>query len=196
MHADHWAAAAKPAGFFYLKSAVCAILERLGLDRCREVPFRDERFSEGLKLMDNDRVLVELGVVHPDFTKPFEIRQEVVYANLKWSDLIEMAHSKTALRFAELPKFPEVRRDFALLLGTERSFSEIYELAYRTERNLLKEVQLFDVYTGDKLPEGKKSYAVSFTLQDAAKTLTDKKIDGVMDRLRKTFEAELGAELR
>ncbi|WP_088341306.1 phenylalanine--tRNA ligase subunit beta [Robiginitalea sediminis] len=196
MHADHWAAAAKPAGFFYLKSAVCAILERLGLDRCREVPFRDERFSEGLKLMHNDSVLAELGVVHPDFTKPFEIRQEVVYANLKWSDLIELAHAKTALRFSELPKFPEVRRDFALMLGSERSFSEIYELAYRTERNLLKEVQLFDVYTGDKLPEGKKSYAVSFTLQDASKTLTDKKIDGVMDRLRKTFEAELGAELR
>lgn len=196
IHADHWAAPSRKAGFFFLKSAVCGILERLGLPRAEEHPFSDTRLSEGLQLRIGDTVLAELGVVKPSLLKAFEIRQEVLYADLKWNELLTQLGRREKTVYRDLPRFPEVRRDFALLLDQDKSFEELYRMAFQTEQNLLQDVQLFDVYTGDKLPEGKKSYAVSFTLQDPDKTLTDKKIDGVMQRLRKRFENELGAELR
>ena len=98
--------------------------------------------------------------------------------------------------YQDIPKYPEVKRDFALLLDSKTTFKEIHDLAFQTERNLLKSINLFDVYTGENLPEGKKSYAVSFTLQDQKSTLTDKQIDKIMNKLQANFEKELGAELR
>jgi len=103
---------------------------------------------------------------------------------------------KTEVKFKTIPKYPEVKRDFALLLDNTVSFKAIHDIAFQTERNLLKKVNLFDVYTGDKLPEGKKSYAVSFTLQDDKNTLTDKQIDKIMSKLQQKYENELDAELR
>jgi len=95
-----------------------------------------------------------------------------------------------------IPKYPEVKRDFALLLNDSTSFKEVHDLAFQTEKNLLKSLNLFDVYTGKKLPKGKKSYAVSFTLQNEKSTLTDKQIDKIMGKLQERYEKELGAELR
>jgi phenylalanyl-tRNA synthetase beta chain len=100
------------------------------------------------------------------------------------------------IKFTDIPKYPEVRRDLALLIDTSIAFDTIYNIARQTEKSLLKEVNLFDVYEGKNLPEGKKSYAVSFTLQDNTKTLTDEQIDKIMNKLQKNLEAEVGASLR
>ena len=118
-----------------------------------------------------------------------------MYANFKWDALIEVAQYNT-IKFKPIPKYPEVKRDFALLLDNNVSFADIYKIAKQSEKHLLKTIDLFDVYTGKNLPEGKKSYAVSFVLQDELKTLNDKQIDKIMSKLQTNFEKQLGAELR
>ena len=194
-HPDHWTGAGTPVSFFYLKGVLCQLLDRAGFGPCEELPLEDPRFEEGLQLQHNGEMVASLGLVHKRILDRFDIRQPVLYADLHWQELLRTA---SAQRFAyrEIPKFPEVKRDFALLLDERVTYREIYDLAFKTENNLLREVHLFDVYTGEKLPEGKKSYAISFTLLDHKKTLTDKKIESVMTRLQARFEKELGAQLR
>ena len=104
--------------------------------------------------------------------------------------------NKNSIKFKEISKYPEVKRDFSLLVNEDISFESLYKLAKQTENNYLKDINLFDVYTGDKLAKGKKSYAISFTLQDTKKTLTDSQIDKIMSKIQKRFESELAAELR
>ena len=111
----------------------------------------------------------------------------MLYANIKWDQIIEIA-KYNSIKFKSIPKYPEVKRDFALLLDEAVGFSDIFKIAKQTEKQLLKSVDLFDVYTGDKLPKGKKSYAVSFVIQDEHKTLTDKQIDKIMSKLQSNFE--------
>jgi phenylalanyl-tRNA synthetase beta chain len=127
--------------------------------------------------------------------KEFDIKQDVFYADFNWDALSEII-GKNEIIFEKISRFPEVKRDLALLLDTGISFDEIKTIAYDTERNLLKSITLFDVYTGKNLPPEKKSYALGFTLGDPSKTLTDKQIDKVMKKLQQRFEKELGAELR
>ena len=116
-------------------------------------------------------------------------------ANFNWDNLLKVINQNT-IKFKEISKYPEVKRDFSLLINEDVTFENVYKLAKQTENNFLKNINLFDVYTGDKLAEGKKSYAVSFTLQDKDKTLTDVQIDKIMSKIQKRFESELGAELR
>ncbi|NCQ57731.1 MAG: phenylalanine--tRNA ligase subunit beta, partial [Flavobacteriales bacterium] len=127
--------------------------------------------------------------------KYFDISQEIVFADFNWEAILEMI-KRNKINFKAIPKYPEVRRDFALLLDEKISFKDIHAIANKTERQLLKNVSLFDVYQGKNLPEGKKSYAISFILQDEHKTLTDNQIDKIMKMLQMNFEKELGAELR
>ena len=127
--------------------------------------------------------------------KEFGIKQEVLFADFNWDTILKITGNKN-VKVSDLTKFPAVKRDLALLLDTKIEFKEIYNLAFQSEKNLLKEVDLFDVYEGDKLPEGKKSYAVSFLLQDKTKTLEDKQIDKIMQKLQQTFEKNLEAVLR
>jgi phenylalanyl-tRNA synthetase beta chain len=127
--------------------------------------------------------------------KRFDIKQEVFYANLDWDSVLN-AVNRNNITFKEIPKFPEVTRDFALLLDDSITFQKVYDIAWSTEKKLLKKVNLFDVYTGKNLPDGKKSYAVSFTLMDENKTLTDKQIDKIMGKLLTQYQKQLGAELR
>ena len=127
--------------------------------------------------------------------KDFDIKQEVLVADLHWEVILEQVQDHKVV-YKEIAKYPEVRRDLALLLDEKVTFADLYEKAYATEKNLLKHVNLFDVYQGDKLPEGKKSYALSFVLQDNNKTLTDKQIDKTMQRLQDAFEKQFGAALR
>ena len=141
------------------------------------------------------RVIASLGLVHPQVLRGFDIKQAVLYADLHWEVLLQQA-AGYSFTYQEIPKFPEVKRDFALLLDQKVSYRQVHDLAFKTEKKLLREVQLFDVYTGDKLPAGKKSYAVSFCLLNPDKTLTDKQIDAAMKRLQDAFEKKLGAELR
>ncbi len=194
-HADHWAGESAPVSFFFLKGVVQQLLERVGFGTWEEAPLEDPRFSEALGLSTDSGTLGVLGLVHPDILKALDIKQPVLYADLLWDALLKRAAAKT-FTYREIPKFPEVKRDFALLLDAGVSYRQVREVAFSTEQKLLRDVQLFDVYTGEKLPEGKKSYAVSFTLQNPKKTLADKQIDAVMNRLETRLRKELGAELR
>ncbi|MBC2840725.1 phenylalanine--tRNA ligase subunit beta [Robiginitalea sp. SC105] len=194
-HRDHWGAPGRPQGFFDLKAVVAHITESLGVASRQELPVADPRFTECLEITSGGKTIARLGTVHPGLLKAFEIRQEVLYADLDWETLVSHV-PQVDIAYEEIPKFPEVRRDLALLLDASVSFRQLHELAFKNGKKLLRDVQLFDVYTGDKLPEGKKSYALSFVLQDPKKTLADKQIDSVMNGLQRVFEKELGAELR
>ena len=192
---ERWNAANSPSDFFYLKGTIETVLQRLGLNRLKSAPTKTDLFSEGISLSLGKKKLVDFGLVKKSVLKHFGISQNVLFADFNWDNVLEMAkHNK--IKFSEIPKYPEVRRDFALLLDNNVSFEDIHTIAKQTEKQLLKNVNLFDVYEGKKLPDGKKSYAVSFTLQDENKTLTDKQIDKIMSKLQSNFESKLGAELR
>lgn len=194
-NSDSWLSSNKKSDFFYLKGSIYSILERLGISRFQESPISNDLFSEGLTLGLGKMKLVNFGLVKKSVLKHFDIAQEVVFADFNWDAILDIV-KRNKIAFKAIPKYPEVRRDFALLLDDSVSFNDIHTIANKTERQLLKNVSLFDVYQGKNLPQGKKSYAVSFTLQDENKTLTDKQIDKIMNSLQANFEKELGAELR
>ena len=150
-------------------------------------------FCQSFKI--RKKKVVEIGNVGSIILKPFGIKQDVYYADLNWEAILEFLKDQN-INYKEVSKYPEVRRDFALLLDENVTFDSILTIAKQSEKQLLKSVNLFDVYQGNNLPAGKKSYAVSFTLQDENKTLTDKQIDKIMNKLQQSFEKQLGAELR
>ncbi|ULC58072.1 phenylalanine--tRNA ligase subunit beta [Flaviramulus sp. BrNp1-15] len=192
---DSWLTSGKKSDFFYLKGSITAIFDRLGISRYNETPTKNDFFSEGLSLSFGKNKLVDFGLVKKSILKHFDISQEVLYADFNWDTILDVIkHNK--ITFKTITKYPEVKRDFALLLDDNITFESIYKLAKQSEKQLLKNVNLFDVYQGKNLPKGKKSYAVSFTLQDENKTLTDKQIDKIMNKLQTSFEKQLGAELR
>jgi phenylalanyl-tRNA synthetase beta chain len=192
---ERWNSSTSPSDFFFLKGTIEAVLERLGLNRLKPSPTKSDVFSEGISLSLGKKNLVNFGLIKKSVLKHFGISQNVLFADFNWDNVLEMAkHNK--IKFTAIPKYPEVRRDFALLLDHTVTFEDIYTIAKQTEKQLLKNINLFDVYEGKKLPAGKKSYAVSFTLQDENKTLTDKQIDKIMSKLQSNFETKLGAELR
>lgn len=193
--AENWNSPLRKSDFFYLKGIVMAVLERLGITDLKTSPVKNDVFSEGTTISFKKTRLVEFGVVKKKIMKHFDLEQEVLFADFKWDEVIEVARSKQH-KFSGISKFQPVRRDFALLLDSAVQFEDIYDLAFKTESKFLKNVNLFDVYQGENLPEGKKSYAVSFILQDEQKTLTDKQIDKIMNKLQQSFEKQLGAELR
>ena len=192
---ESWKVAEGKSDFFYLKGIVYAILERLGLNKLKTSPLKNDIFSEGITYSIGKTKLVEFGIIKKSILKHFGIKQEVLFADFNWDNILEVVTLNT-IKYSEIPKYPEVKRDLALLLDTHISFEEIYNIARQSEQKLLKEVNLFDVYEGNKLPSGKKSYAVSFTIQDQEKTLTDKQVDKIMQKLQQNFETQLGAELR
>jgi phenylalanyl-tRNA synthetase beta chain len=192
---NSWISPAKPTDFYYLKAAVELVLERLGISTYESFSKQNDIFLEGLNLKKNKTELVSFGMIQKAILKEFDIKQDVFYADFNWDALSEII-GKNEIIFEKISRFPEVKRDLALLLDTGISFDEIKTIAYDTERNLLKSITLFDVYTGKNLPPEKKSYALGFTLGDPRKTLTDKQIDKVMKKLQQRFEKELGAELR
>ena len=192
---ENWASQTKNSTFFNLKGTVETVLSRLGINRYRATSVKNDLFSEGIQYSQGKTVLVDFGIVKSKVNKHFDISQEVLFADFNWDNIIEVA-KRNKIKFTAIPKYPEVRRDFALLLDDKVTFDEINTIAKQTEKQLLKNVNLFDVYQGKNLPKGKKSYAVSFTFQDEHKTLTDKVIDKVMNKLQSNFENKLGAELR
>lgn len=190
-----WNSPTNPSDFFYLKGTIEAVLQRLGLNRLKSSPLKTDVLSEGIILALGKKKLVEFGLVKKSILKHFGISQSVLFADFNWDNVLEMAQHNS-IKFKTISKYPEVRRDFALLIDNKIAFNDIYTIAKQTEKQLLKNVSLFDVYEGKNLPAGKKSYAVSFTLQDEHKTLTDKQIDKIMSKLQSNFESKLGAELR
>lgn len=191
---ESWTNVQKPTDFFLFKGYVNSILSRLGFDKTQNLPVENDIFSEGIAFALGNDTLVEMGTVKKSILKHFDIKQEVFYAEFNWDLVIKLLSNK--IKFTAIPKYPEVRRDFALLVDTNVAFESIYKVARQTEKSLLKDINLFDVYEGKNLPEGKKSYAVSFTIQDTTKTLTDVQIDKIMSKLQSNFESELGAQLR
>ncbi|TAF73445.1 MAG: phenylalanine--tRNA ligase subunit beta [Flavobacterium sp.] len=191
---ESWTQTSQTSNFFLFKGFVTAILEKLGIQKTNCIPVTSDVFSEGIAFGLGQETLVEFGVVKKSILKHFGIKQEVFYADFNWALVLKLVSSK--IKFTDIPKYPEVRRDLALLLDNEISYDAIYKIARQTEKSLLKEINLFDVYAGSNLPEGKKSYALSFTIQDTAKTLEDAQIDKIMSKLQKNFETELGAVLR
>jgi len=191
---ESWRNEHNPSDFFLFKGYVNAVLSRLGIENAQNIPMTSDVLSEGIAIGFGNDIIVEYGVVRKSVLKNFDIKQEVLFADFNWDLILKLLSNK--IKFIEIPKYPEVRRDLSLLLDEKVTFDSIYNLARQTEKSLLKDINLFDVYQGKNLPEGKKSYAVSFTIQDTAKTLTDVQIDKVMGKLQKNFETELGASLR
>ncbi len=191
---ENWTNAQKPSDFFLFKGYVEAVLSRLGIQKTQNLPVTTDVFSEGIAISQGSNVLVEFGVVKKSILKHFDIKQEILYADFNWALVLKLLSNK--IKYVEIPKYPEVRRDLSLLLNENVSFEAIYNLARQTEKSLLKNISLFDVYQGKNLPEGKKSYAVSFTIQDNTKTLTDVQIDKIMGKLQKNLETDLEASLR
>ncbi|CAI8408682.1 MAG: Phenylalanine--tRNA ligase beta subunit [Flavobacterium sp. SCGC AAA160-P02] len=192
---ETWTSSSKNSDFFYLKGVITTILERIGFSSLKTTPAKSDVFSEGVILSLGKNTLVEFGVLKKKIVREFGIKQEVLFADFDWKSILTISDKKK-IKIRELPKFPAVKRDLALLLDEKITFKEVYNIAFQSEKNLLKDVGLFDVYEGDKLPKGKKSYAISFILQDKNKTLTDKQIEKVMDKLKQTFENKLDAVLR
>lgn len=182
------------ADFFYLKGVVLAVLKRLGISGISEKNTRLDFLSEGISLSCGKNI-ADIGVVKKKVALNFGIEETVHFADVYWGEVIKLI-SKEHRSITEIPKFPEVSRDFALLVDETVSFKELKEIALNAEKSILKSVQLFDVYEGKNLPKGKKSYALNFTLQDAGKTLTDKQIDKVMNKIQQQLEQKTGATLR
>lgn len=193
----NWAAAEEKSSVHELKAYVENILKRLGINEKSLVfePFSNDVFSSGMRVSTRKHLIGNFGVVASKVLKPFDIETDVFYAELNWDRLMK-ENEKQSVRFTEISKFPAVSRDLALLIDQQIPFSKVHQVAVDSERKLLKKVSLFDVYEGKNLPEGKKSYAVNFQLQDNEKTLTDKQIDKVMKRIQQNLEKELGAQLR
>lgn len=193
-----WAHPDEPTSFYELKAYVENILLRAGVSKGMIVSEKTENniFAYGLTLRNRGgKVLVEFGQLAKKVLHAFDIDNDVYYAEINWASILK-AIKKNKVEFTELNKFPIVSRDLALLLDDNVEFAQIEQIAFQTEKKLLKRVELFDVYQGKNLPAGKKSYAVNFILEDEEKTLNDKQIDAIMQKLIKNLTGKLGAELR
>ena len=192
--AENWLQPKSATDFYYLKSYVKVLLDKLNLDIV-EKPLEDSRFSDALELVSNSRTIARLGTVSPELLKDADISQECFYAEIEL-EVCQNLRSKDNLKFLDIPKFNKIRRDLALLIDKNVSYADLYKAAKKNPSKYLKNINLFDVYEGKNLPENKKSYAMSFELLNEEKTLEEKDITEVMNSLIKTFQKEFSAELR
>ncbi|QYJ67626.1 phenylalanine--tRNA ligase subunit beta [Flavobacterium litorale] len=191
---ETWTQPQKASDFFMFKGVTATILERLGITKMKTQPLANDVFAEGFAYTIGKETIAEIGTIKKSILKEFDIKQEVFFADFNWGAITKLVSTK--IKYAEISKFPEVRRDLALLVDTATSFEDIYAIARQTEKSLLKDINLFDVYEGKNLPEGKKSYAISFVLRDNNKTLTDKQVDTVMNKIKTNLEKNVSAQLR
>lgn len=194
-----WRLETQKGNYFQLKGYVEMLLKRFGADissfETEAAP--SDIFSEGLTylLPGNKKKLAVMGTVNPALAKKFDVKQPVFAAEISWPVLLELI-GRVKVKFHELPKFPEVRRDLAVLIDEKITYSSLRQSAFRSAKKVLKQMTLFDVYRGDKIPDGKKQYAMNFVLQDNEKTLTDQEVEKVMNKLLAVFQNEYGATLR
>lgn len=192
--AENWIQSKSATDFYYLKSYVKVLLDKLNLN-IEEKALEDERFSDALQFITNGEVIARLGKVSPEFLKNADIDQECFYAEIE-IETCQKLRSLGNLKFVDIPKFNKIRRDLALLIDKNITYSELYQAAKKNPSKYLKNINLFDVYEGKNLAEGKKSYALSFELLNEEKTLEDKEISEVMNSLINMFQKEFSAELR
>ncbi len=190
-----WNHPAEPVNFYQLKAMVDALIMKLNISNLITKETDTSFLAYGLAYLKGEKVLAQFGAVSAKVLKQMEIDGDVFYAELDW-DLIIESIKNNKITYREVSKFPAVKRDLSLLIDQEVSFETLRQISLKTERTLLKEVNVFDVYQGDKLPAGKKSYALSFVLQDEEQTLTDQRIDAIMKKLMLNLEKDAGAELR
>ncbi len=193
---ENWNTNADNANFFQLKGMVESVFRKLGIE-AKEVTAENnsQLFSYSTVYESVKKKVVEFGGVKKSVLKKLDIDQEVFYADFDWDEILNQV-KKVSVKYTEVPVYPSVRRDLALLVDKQVRYADIKELALKTERNLLKEVNLFDVYEGKNLEPGKKSYAVSFIIQDEKATLNDKTISKVMEKVAATLKENLGATIR
>jgi phenylalanyl-tRNA synthetase beta chain len=193
---EQWNTTKDEFSFYSIKGYASGIVERLGLLGLSSYqPLKKSILQDGLSISVTNKKVGEIGWISKPMAKYFGVKQSVFVVDFDWDALVELL-KMNKVKFKELPKTFAVRRDFSLLLNEQTTFGEIEHLAHQTEKKLLRNINLFDVYEGKNLPEGKKSYAVSFTFQDDEQTLKDEQIDQTMQRIREKLEKELGAELR
>ncbi len=192
-----WNSKGEVSNFFTLKAVAEKILRRFGMDiyTLRSEPLANELFSEGLSLKAGNKELLQIATVSPKVRKVFDLKGEVYFLDIDFDTLLKYTR-KHKITVKELAKFPAVKRDLALLVDSAVSYAELRQIAFQTEKKLLKDVTLFDVYTGDKLEAGKKSYALGFILQDESKTLDEKSIENTMNKLIDAFAKKVGATIR
>jgi len=193
-----WNGGTGSSSYFLLKGYLEMLLKRFGIELA-DLTYSmapDDIFAEGLVYLTNGgKEIATIGTISNGLLKQFGFKQKVYAAEVSWLPILNFI-KRHKITFKELPRFPEVRRDLALLVDETVSFAELRALALKTEKRLLKKITLFDVYRGDKIPSGKKQYAISFLLQDTEKTLTDKYVEEVMNRLFSAFSDKFGATLR
>ncbi len=190
-----WSRETQDVNFYQLKAAVDTIIKRLKIENLQVVDTGNNHLAYGLDYMKGEKVLVSLGAVSGTAMQQADVAGQVYYADFDW-DLVLKAIRKNTIKYKEVSKYPAVRRDLSLLVDEAVTFEQLNHIARKSERKLLKEVHIFDVYKGDKLPEGKKSYTLTFSLQDEEKTLNDKQIDSIIQKLIVNFERETGAVVR
>lgn len=193
--AESWSQKSGQVSFYHIKAAVDAVMGRLGITNYQTEEVSDENFAFGLKYFRGPQPIVTFGAVTSADKKLGDVDKDVYYADFDWALLLDIVR-KNKVIFQEIPKYPAVRRDLSMLVDTEVTFDSLKTIAFKTEKKLLKDVQVFDVYVGDKLPENKKSYALNFTLQDDQQTLTDKQIDAVMQKIIANLAQTAKAEIR
>ncbi len=181
----NWATRDEPVSFYLLKACLENLFIKLGLEvnsfQVDPVSAKDDLYTAGLVYQNNNLPIAEIALVKQSLLKQFDLRNEVFYAEVYWENLMKV-RGDHKVKHKELPKFPEVRRDLSLLLDKSVTFAQIREIAAKTERKLLTRVNLFDIYEGERIEKNKKSYAVSFILQDPEATLTDERIDRIMNK--------------
>jgi phenylalanyl-tRNA synthetase beta chain len=192
---EQWNHTSTPSTFYNLKAAVDGILGRLGLANFQTEEVKDDNFAYGLRYFRGNQTLVTFGAVTAADKKQTGVDKDVFYADFDWAYLLE-AIRKNKIVNKEVAKYPAVRRDLSMLVDKQTTFDQLKAVAFKTEKKLLKDVQIFDVFEGDKLPEGKKSYALNFTLQDEEQTLTDKQIDAIMQKIIANLAQTAKAEIR
>jgi len=194
---ESWRTGDDKADFFNIKAAVHGILLRLGfnLKKIEKSDFNDDLFEEGTVYTYQQILLVRFGLLKKKEIKRFDLKQDVMYADFEWEKIIGLILDNK-ISYAEVPKFPEVRRDLAVVLDLSITYEELEQAAYQAEKHILKGVSLFDIYQGEKIGQGKKSYAMSFLLRDDEKTLTDQTIEKTMDKILRAFQEKFHATLR
>ncbi|GAB4332171.1 MAG: phenylalanine--tRNA ligase subunit beta [Flammeovirgaceae bacterium] len=193
-HEESWLAKPKKVEFHTLAALLDKVLLKMNVGNYEKVNLQDNAFAYCLSYVKNNKTIAKIGLLKPSLGKILDIKREVYYAEVEWETILNKY--KNPNLYKEIPKFPEVRRDLSMVLDKNVSFDNIQKLAFKTEKQLLKSINVFDVYEGANLGEGKKSYALSFTLLDDSQTLTDKVIDKTMEKLMSVFEKELGAIIR
>lgn len=193
-YSENWLMPKSASDFYMLKAYVKVLFDKLNLET-EEISLEDDRFGDALEIISKGNTIARLGKVSPKLLKEYDIDQDCFYAEIE-IETVQKLRSKENFKFVDIPKFNKIRRDLALLVDKNVNYAELYKLAKKNPSKYLKNINLFDVYEGKNLPEGKKSYALSFELLNEEKTLEDKDITAVMDSLIKNFKKEFNAELR